>query len=112
MTDETQLRLQIQEEIDREAIEEKRINNSVKRFFKMFKQYKLVNSVEQSDVVLIFDKTDPEYFNILLTDDGVKSFLTNNPKPSFVLVYVKNKNKHNAKLRVFSDVLKKRFLKS
>ena len=107
-----QLRRQIEKEMEKEAIEERRINNSVKRFFKMFKQYKLVNSVEQSDVVLIFDKTDPEYFNILLTDDGVKSFLNNNLQPSYVLVYVKNKNKHNAKLHVLSDVLKKRFLKS
>ena len=107
-----QLQRQIQEEIHREVKIEKRINNSVKRFFKMFKQYKLVNSVEQSDVVLIFDKKDPEYFNILLNDDGVKSFLTNNPQPNYVLVFVKNKNKHNTKLHVLSDILNKRFLKS
>ena len=34
MTDETQLRLQIQEEIDREAKIEKQMNNVLKRFLK------------------------------------------------------------------------------
>ena len=111
MTDETQLRKQIQEEMDREAMAEKRINNTIKRFFKMFKQYKLVNSIDQSDVILVFDKTDPEYFNILLNDDKVKSFLTDNPQPKYVLVFIKNKNNHNTKLYVLSDIMSKKFYK-
>ena len=109
MANQLQLQRQIQEEMDREAMIEKTINNSIKRFFKRHKQFKLVDSIEQSDVILIFDKTDPEYFNILLTDDKGKSFLTNNLQPSYVLVYIKNKNKHNVKLHVLSDIIRKKF---
>ena len=110
MTDETQLRKQIQEEMDREAMVERRINNSIKRFFKMFKQYKLVNTVEQSDVILVFDKTDSEYFNVLLTDEKINHLL-DNLQSNYVIFFIKNKNKHNTKLHVLSDIMTKKFYK-
>ena len=110
MDNQLQLRKQIQE-MDREEKVEKRINNTIKRFLKMFKQYKIVNSIDQGDVVLVFDKTNPEYFNFLLNNDEVKSFLTDNQQPRYVLVFVKNKNNHNTKLHVLSDIMSKKFYK-
>ena len=103
-----QLRRQIQEEIDQEAMVERRINNSIKRFFKMFKQYKEVTTIDQSDVVLIFDKTDIEYFNVFMTDENVKNYFKTNINPNYLFVYVKSKNKHDAKTMVVSNILNKK----
>ena len=106
-----QLRRQIQEEIDQEAMVERRINNSIKRFFKMFKQYKEVTTIDQSDVVLIFDKTDMEYFNVFMTDENVKNYFKTNINPNYLFVYVKSKNKHDAKTMVVSNILTRMFYK-
>ena len=106
-----QLQRQIQEEIDQEAMVERRINNSIKRFFKMFKQYKEVTSIDQSDVVLIFDKTDIEYFNVFMTDENVKNYFKTNINPNYLFVYVKSKNKHDAKTMVVSNILTRMFYK-
>ena len=106
-----QLRRQIQEEIDQEAMVERRINNSIKRFFKMFKQYKEVTTIDQSDVVLIFDKTDIEYFNVFMTDENVKNYFKTNINPNYLFVYVKSKNKHDAKTMVVSNILTRMFYK-
>ena len=106
-----QLRRQIQEEIDQEAMVERRINNSIKRFFKMFKQYKEVTTIDQSYVVLIFDKTDIEYFNVFMTDENVKNYFKTNINPNYLFVYVKSKNKHDAKTMVVSNILTRMFYK-
>ena len=106
-----QLQRQIQEEMDREAMVERRIKNSIKRFFKMFKQYKEVTTIDQSDVVLIFDKTDIEYFNVFMTDENVKNYFKTNINPNYLFVYVKSKNKHDAKTMVVSNILTRMFYK-
>ena len=106
-----QLRRQIQEEIDQEAMVERRINNSIKRFFKMFKQYKEVTTIDQSDVVLMFDKSDIKYFNVFMTDENVKNYFKTNINPNHVFVYIKSKNKHDAKTMVVSNILTRMFYK-
>ena len=75
MTDETQLRLQLQEEIDREAKIDKIIENSMKRFFKKNRQFKRVDRRKDSDAVLIFYRDNIERYNMALTgDDEEKSY--------------------------------------
>ena len=106
-----QLQRQIQEEMEREEMIVRRINNSIKRFFKMFKQYKEVTTIDQSDVVLIFNKTDIEYFNVFMTDENVKNYFKTNINPNYLFVYIKSKNKHNVKTMVVSDILLKMFHK-
>ena len=106
-----QLQRQIQEEMEREEMIVRRINNSIKRFFKMFKQYKEVTTIDQSDVVLIFDKTDIEYFNVFMTDENVKNYFKTNINPNYLFVYVKSKNKHDAKTMVVSNILTRMFYK-
>ena len=106
-----QLQRQIQEEMEREEMIVRRINNSVKRFFKMFKQYKEVTTIDQSDVVLIFDKKDIKYFNVFMTDENVKKHVKKNINPNYLFVYIKSKNKHNVKTMVVSNILLKMFHK-
>ena len=106
-----QLQRQIQEEMEREEMIVRRINNSIKRFFKMFKQYKEVTTIDQSDVVLIFNKTDIEYFNVFMTDENVKNYFKTNINPNYLFLYIKSKNKHNVKTMVVSNILLKMFHK-
>ena len=106
-----QLQRQIQEEIDRESMTEKRINNGLKRVLKVFKQYKLVNSVDQGDIVLVYNKIDTEYFNVIYIDDEVKTNIKNTTDPNQVLFFIKHKSNRNSKQQVLSDLSKRRFIK-
>ena len=106
-----QLQRQIQEEMEREAIAERKINNGLKRVLKSFKQYKLVNSIDEGDIVLIFNKKDTEYFDVILIDDEVKEAVKNNTDTNQVLFFIKPKNDRNSKLQALADINKKRFIK-
>ena len=106
-----QLQRQIQEEMEREEIIVRRINNSMKRFFKMFKQYREVTTIDQSDIVLIFNKTDIEYFNVFMTNENVKNYFKTNINPNYLFVYIKSKNKRNVKTMVVSNLILKIFCK-
>ena len=51
-----QLQRQIQDEINQEAMIERKINNVLKRVLKDFRQYKLVDTVDEGELLLIFNK--------------------------------------------------------
>ena len=106
-----QLQRQIQEEMEREVMIVRRINNSIKRFFKMFRQYKEVSTIDESDIVLVFDKSDIRYFNSIITDENVKNYFKSNTNPNQILVYIKNKNKHANKSSAVSNIIKWMFYK-
>ena len=106
-----QLQRQIQEEMEREEMIVRRIYNGIKNFFKLFKQYKEVSTIDQSDIILMFDKSDIEYFNVFMTDENVKNYFKTNINPNHVFVYIKNKNKHNVKTMVVSNILSRMFYK-
>ena len=91
---------------------QRRINNCLERVLKSFKQYKLVNTMEEGDIVLIFSENDVEYFEIFLIDDTVKDALKNNELNDFVkLFFIRNKNRRNAKRQAIADISKGRFSK-
>ena len=106
-----QLQRQIQEEIDQEAMAERRINNGLKRVFRYFKQYKLVNTIDEGEIVLIFNKKDTEYFDVILIDDEVKEVVKNNTDTNSVIFFIKPKNSRNSRLQALADISKKRFVK-
>ena len=106
-----QLQRQIQEEIDQEAMAERRINNVLKRVFRYFKQYKLVNTIDEGVIALIFNKKDTEYFDVILIDDEVKEAIKNDTDPNLVIFFIKPKNNRNNKLQALADINKKRFIK-
>ena len=57
-----QLQRQIQEEIDQEARIERKINNGLRRVLNNFKQYKLVKTIDECEIILIFNKKLPNTF--------------------------------------------------
>ena len=104
-----QLRNQIQEEMDREVIIEKQIKNTLKRFLKNHKQFKLVDKKENSDAVMIFRKDDIGRFQFALTN-GENPFIYIDPSSQHLLdiYYLKNKNTHDKHLASFGYIKKKR----
>ena len=94
-----------------ETMAEKRINNSIKRVLKHFPQYKLVSSIDEGDVALIFDKKDTEHFIVLHNDDEAKENIKNNTDPQIVVFFLKLKNRRNSKQQVLADIHNKKFLK-
>ena len=109
MTDETQLRLQLQQEIDREARIDKMIENSIERFLKKYRQFKRVDRREDSDAVLIFYKNNIGKYNMALTGNEEEAFILNDPElaDKIVTCYVKNKNKHDSRLHTYSYIKKR-----
>ena len=103
MTDETQLRLQIQQEIDREAEIDRMIEAMVKKFLKQNKQFYRVPELNGCDAVLFFFRDDLTRYHIKLYIEGNEAFKKLHELRGLSFVYLKNKNTHNVKLhtRVF-----------
>ena len=107
MTDETQLRLQIQQEIDREAKIDRLIKCKIKFFFKNKRQFKRVYRRDDCDAVLIFYRDNLSYFNFVLNGEE-EPFVMNDPNAAdkIVVIYVKNKNTHDSKQHTYSSIKK------
>ena len=74
MTDETQLRLQIQEEIDREAKIDRLIEAKTKKFLKANKQFYQVPELKDCDAVLFYFRDDLTRFHIKLYSELKRNF--------------------------------------
>ena len=106
-----QLQRQIQDEINQEAIIERKINNGLKRVLKNFKQYKLVNNIDEGEILLIFNKKSVEHFSVILINDKVKEEVKNNTDSNYVIFFIKPKNSRNSRLQSLADIDKRRFIK-
>ena len=98
MTDETQLRLQIQEEIDAEAKIDKAIESMVKKILKRNKQFYRVSELNGCDAVLFYFRDDLTRYHIKLYTEGNEAFKKLHELRRMSFVYLKNKNSHNVKL--------------
>ena len=98
MTDETQLRLQIQQEIDREAKIDRLIEAKTKKFLKENKQFYRVGQRKGCDAILFFHRDDLTKTSFKLNDDTAP--LPFNDRVTYF--FIKNKNTHNTKLHTRS----------
>ena len=74
MTNETQLRLQIQQEIDREAKIDRVIESMVKKFLKANKQFYQVPELKDCDAVLFYFRKDLTRYHIKLYSELNETF--------------------------------------
>ena len=74
MTDETQLRRQIQEEMDREAKIDRAIESMVKNFLKRNKQFYRVPELNGCDAVLFYFRDNLTRYHIKLYKEGNEAF--------------------------------------
>ena len=104
MTDETQLRLQIQEEIDREAKIDRMIEAKLKKILKHTKNLKQVFRKEDCDAIMVFDRDDLTHIYTFYIDDPKEKI---NLPDRTTIFFLKNKDKHDSKLHEYSYILKK-----
>ena len=93
-----QLQLQIQEEIDREAEIDRKIESMVKKFLKRNKQFYRVTKLNGCDAVLFYFRNDLTRFHINLFIEGNEAFKELHESRGITFVYLKNKSSHDVKL--------------
>ena len=98
MTDETQLSLRIQQEMDREAKIDQAIESMVKKFLKHNKQFYRVPELKGCDAVLLYFRNDLTRYHIKLYTEGNEAFKKLLDLRGATFVYLKNRNNHNTKL--------------
>ena len=104
MTDETQLRLQIQQEIDREAKIDRMIEAMVKKNLKRNKQFYRVPELNGCDAVLFYFRDNLTRYHIKLYTEGNEAFKKLHGLRGMSFVYLKNKNTHNVKLHTHAFI--------
>ena len=100
------LQQQIQEEIQREAFIDKRIENIKKRFFKQpaNRKYRIVSTRKEADSVLLFDRTDLTKYSMFLCGEHNEVLEMCDNEPTITKIYLKNKNPHDAKASTYGDI--------
>ena len=104
------LQQRIQREIDEEARIDKRIEALKKHFLRQHanKKYRIVSTRKEADAILFFNRTNLTKYNIMLNEDineETKEVLEScEHNPYITLVFLKNKNPHDAKLATCGDI--------
>ena len=102
MAYETQLRLQIQDEMDREAEIDRMIEAKTKKFLKANKQFYRVGQIKGCDAIVIFFRDDLSRYHIKLNVELNDYMDRLDEIPRATLIYIKNKNKHDNRLHTYS----------
>ena len=102
MTNEPQLRLQIHQEIDREAKIDRMIESKVKKFLKENKQFYRVGQRKGCDAIIVFYRDDLSRYHIKLNVELNDYTDRLDELPRATLIYIKNKNKHDNRLHTYS----------
>ena len=99
------LQRQIEEEMQREAAIDKKIENIKKRFLRQrsYGKYLVVYTRKESDAVLFFDRSDLTSYNILLNEEIISEY---EDDPRFTMVFLKNKNPRDARTSTYGDIRK------
>ena len=93
-----------------DQLQERKINNQLKRLLKTFKQYKLTNTIDDALLLLLFDKDEGHKTIIILIDDDVRRTFEEGLEPNFIPYFLKLKNKRNSRNQAMSNVDKGRFV--
>ena len=101
-----QLQRQIQEEIDAEAKIDKTINATINRFlkYKENKRYRIVSSKKQSDSILVFNRHNLSTYSLVLNEENNEALNKYERDSRITMVYLKNKNTHDAKRATYGDI--------
>ena len=75
---------------------DKRIKKAVKRFMNKI-PFKQVDSFEEADILLLFDRNNLQRYNVMMKEDHIVDLLFSLPN-NFKIYYFKSTNPHNNKL--------------
>ena len=93
-----QLQLQIQQEMDREAEIDRKIESMVKKFLKRNKQFYQVPEINGCDAILFYFRDDLTRYHIKSYIEGNEAYKKLQEFKNLSFVYLKNKNSHDVKL--------------
>ena len=96
------LQRQIEEEMQREAAIDKRIEIMQKRWFRQpaNRKYKVIPTKEGADAVLIFNRKELNNFHVVLC--GKNNDFPFDPAVS--MIFLKNENPHDSKSTTYADI--------
>ena len=96
----------IQQEMQQEAKIDKTINGIVKRLLKCNQnnRYRIVSSKKQSDAILIFNRYNLSTYSFVLNEKNNEALNEYERDSRITMVYLKNKNTHDAKRATYGDI--------
>ena len=99
---------QIQEEIQREAAIDAKIEKLKNNFIKQpaNRKYRIIPTKKDADAVLLFNRSNLTRYNIILCKENNKFIDACDEEPSIIMIYLKNKNPHDAKASTYGDIKK------
>ena len=89
---------------------ERRIKNSIKRIIKKFPQYKVVDNIDNADLMVIYDINDGERFNMVVLDSNNKEKIRNSETEELKIFYLKHKNPRDRRQLVTGNINKNHFV--
>ena len=98
----------IQQEMEQEAKIDKSINSTIKRFLKQNgnKRYRIVSCRKQSDLIIVFNRYNLSTYSFVLNEENDEALNKCERDNRFTMVYLKNKNPHDAKRTTYGDFKK------
>ena len=100
------LQQQIQREINEEARIDKRIESFKKRLMKLHcnRKYRIIPNNKGADAMIVFNRNNLSKYNIVLYEENNETLATIENNPKYTLIFLKNKNPHDAKLSTYGDL--------
>ena len=100
------LQQQIEEEIQREAKIDRRIETIVKRLLKYCenRKYRLVSTRKEADGVFIFNRSDLTKYTVVLNEEDNERLNSYVYNPNITMIFFKNKNPHNGRKTTLGDI--------
>ena len=89
---------------------ERRVKNSIKRILKKFPQYKVVDNIDNADLMVIYDVNDTERFRMVVLDSNNKEKLRNSETEELRIFYLKHKNTRDRRQLVNSNINRNHFV--
>ena len=96
----------IQQEMEQEAKIDKCIDGMVKRFLKQNRKYRIVQTRNQSDAVLLFIRSNLSNYSFVLNEENNEDLDRYERDNRITTVFLKNKNPHDNKRSTFGDIKK------
>ena len=92
------------------SVNERKVKNSIKRIIKQFPQYKIVNNIDNADIMVIYDDFDSNIFRMLVLNNVNKEKLRNGEPEELKIFYLKHKNPRNTRQLVNSNIDRNHFV--
>ena len=89
---------------------ERRVKNNIKKILKKFPQYKVVDNIDNADLMVIYDVNDTERFRMVVLDYNDKEKLRNGEPEELKIFYLKHKNPRNTRQLVNGNIGRNHFV--